>query len=534
MTPVDRRTFLRGALSLGAGMAMTRTGGALAPRRTIAGTHLPARRSRAAGAGDLADLAAQLRGRLIVPGDPSYDRRRLVFDAAYDDVHPQAIALVADDGDVASVLRYAADRGVPLSTRSGGHSLIGASTGRGLVLDVSALDRVRVDTAAETVSIGAGARLIDVNARLRGTRRAIPSGSCPTVAIAGLTLGGGIGILTRRYGLTSDAVRAVDLVTAGGTTLHATETEHPELFWASRGGGGGSFAVVTGFELALFPIDFPFTRYEIEWPWAHRARAFDAWQEWGFDGGRNTTGTFTFSTAGPGARTPTIGVEGVILGPTDAARARLDDLQHRVGARPVERHVSVSSWFRTVKDEFCADVKLSECRLDTAIPPGTLPRFGLSVKSDFVFAPWPADSVAAISESIERRQADRLVTRRPASMNLGKVWFELTGDAAAAPAADATAFAHRGARAVAQLQSRWSADAPADVVSANLEWLRGVYAATAPWRSGAAYVNYPDPDLVDFGTAYFGANLPRLQAVKAAYDPTDLFHGPQSIPLPAA
>jgi FAD/FMN-containing dehydrogenase len=156
-------------------------------------------------------------------------------------------------------------------------------------------------------------------------------------------------------------------------------------------------------------------------------------------------------------------------------------------------------------------------------------RFGLSIKSTFVHGVWPTDAVDVISEWLERRQRDSLMTRLPAATNLGKIWFDALGGAVASVAPDATAFIHRDAASCVQYQSRWNVGAPQAVQAANIAWLEGFHDAMAEWNRGA-YVNYPDPTLQDFAEQYYGANLPRLREVKRTYDPHNFFHFAQSIP----
>jgi hypothetical protein len=199
----------------------------------------------------------------------------------------------------------------------------------------------------------------------------------------------------------------------------------------------------------------------------------------------------------------------------------------------VDHQSVVTDYFHGEKDEFCDDLPLAECRPAYQSPQGKLPRLALSVKSDFVTTAWSDDAVAVISEWIERRQRDSLMTRAPASMNLGKVFLQTMGGAVGDVPADGAAFPHRSAEFSVQFQSRWSIDAPVDVREANIEWLRGFYAAMTPWRSGSAYVNYTDVDLVDWPRAYYGPNVDRLLAVKRAYDPRNVFHSRQSIPVTA-
>ena len=169
---------------------------------------------------------------------------------------------------------------MPLRARSGGHSYEAFSVvDGGLVIDVGGLTGVDVDVARGEAVIGAGVRLLDCYRRLWDDGVTIPAGTCPGVGIAGLTLGGGIGFLSRQYGLTCDNLLAVDLVDADGDVLRASESEHPDLFWALRGGGGGNFGIATAFTFRVHPIG-EVVICTVTWPWDDVAEVVDAWQRW--------------------------------------------------------------------------------------------------------------------------------------------------------------------------------------------------------------------------------------------------------------
>jgi FAD/FMN-containing dehydrogenase len=480
---------------------------------------------------DLARFARELQGRLLVPGSGGYDSARVVFSTQYDDVRPLAIVEAAGADDVVRTVAFAQDQGLRLILRSGGHSTAGFSTGPGLVLDVSHLNRITVAPSGTRARVGSGVKLIQLVAELGRINKAVPAGTCPTVGVAGLTSGGGIGPMSRRHGLTLDSLRRVRLVDAEGRRLTADAGTNPDLFWACRGGGGGNFGIVTEFEFDLVPADAPVTNYSFTLPWSHRARAFEAWQQWSSASPPEFQGYFKFSTAGPGAATPFIAIEGHYLGSQQKAAAHLAELIASAGGAATMREVKTTDYVTAIKDVFCANVSIPKCTLDSQ--GGKVERWGLSLKSTFVQEAWPAGAVDVITEWLERRQRDRLMTRSPAATNLGKVWFDALGGAVASVAPDATAFVHRQAHSCAQYQSRWNAGAPPAVQAANLEWLRGFHGAMAPWNRGA-YVNYGDPDLGDYANQYYGSNLGRLRRVKRAYDPNDFFNFAQSIPLARA
>src|SRR3954470_22178245 len=225
-----------------------------------AGVALLGEPSAAAATGvDYAALKRALTGPLLRPGDAGYASAAKPYNAALGVRRPAAIARVAGADDVRTCVRRVRGHGVPLAARGGGHSYAGFSTpDNGVVVDLSALKTLTVKTDGTAV-IGAGARLIDVYAALAAHGRALPAGSCPTVGIAGLTLGGGVGVLGRSYGLTADRLQRVELVTADGRVHRADAATDGDLFWASRGGGGGNFGVATSLTVSTVPAPPPTT-----------------------------------------------------------------------------------------------------------------------------------------------------------------------------------------------------------------------------------------------------------------------------------
>jgi FAD/FMN-containing dehydrogenase len=199
-------------------------------------------------------LAGRLRGQVVRPGDEDYDRARRVWNAAVDR-HPALIVRPRDVADVAEAVAFARADGLPLAVRGGGHSPAGYGTvDDGLVVDLSAMKRLDVDPERRTAWAEAGLTWGEYNTATHQHGLATPGGDVATVGIAGLTLSGGMGWLMRKHGMTIDNLLAVDLVTADGQRLTASETEHPDLFWALRG-GGGNLGIATGFRYRLHPVD---------------------------------------------------------------------------------------------------------------------------------------------------------------------------------------------------------------------------------------------------------------------------------------
>ncbi|MBW4077660.1 MAG: FAD-dependent oxidoreductase, partial [Acidobacteria bacterium] len=257
--PIDRREFLRRGLQTCAVISGVFTGSlALGACEATTGTLTTSTTSPAlVGPPTMRQwrqLGDALNGALVLPSMPSYAVDRLLYNSKFVDPRPAAIAYCANSNDVARCVDFVARHGIEVSARSGGHSYGGYSSCSGLVVDVSRFDAVRVDTKANVASIGAGTRMIDVYNEIGNRGRLLPGASCPTVGIAGLALGGGVGVFSRKFGLTCDSLRSATLVTADGEQLTVDSNSHPQLLWALQGGGGGNFGIVTSLDFNIHPM----------------------------------------------------------------------------------------------------------------------------------------------------------------------------------------------------------------------------------------------------------------------------------------
>jgi len=475
---------------------------------------------------DWSALARNLQGILIRPDSPNYPIARQLFNPRFDSILPAAIAYCVSPVDVQTCLAFAQRFGVPLAPRAGGHSYAGYSTTTGLVVDVTRMSTVAVNPGNGTVKVGAGARLIDIYAALSQYGFALPGGSCPTVGIAGLTLGGGVGVLGRKFGLTSDNLLAAQIVVADGRVLTCDANHYPDLFWALRGGGGGNFGIVTSFTFRVHSIA-SLSLFTLRWSWSSAAAVVDAWQRWAPSAPDELWSNCVLQASRDPNVYPIVEVGGVYVGDVGPLSSLLSQLTGQINAAPISRYVSGAGLLQTMLDEAgCSDKTVSECHLSSQNPQGLLIRAAYSSKSDYFTRLLPRQGIDNMVNAVARSQFT-------STLGQGGIGLDAFGGAINRVAPGATAFVHRNALFSAQYTANWRGSDPASIVAANRTWLSETWQAMRPYASGAAYQNYIDPDLSNWQQAYYGANLPRLQKVKAAYDPGDLFHFGQSIPLPS-
>ena len=457
---------------------------------------------------DLNTLRASLRGALRLPGDSGYDDARLLYNTRFDSVRPLAVARCADEKDVQTCVRFARDTRTPLRVRSGGHSYIGASSGDALVIDLRALSSVSV--SGDRAAVGAGTGLIDVYDGLSSAGRAIAAGSCPTVGISGLTLGGGIGVLTRAWGLTCDQLVSARVVLADGSVVTCDANTEPDLFWALRG-GGGSFGVVTSLEFATHPAP-PLALGFLIFDWKDAASVVVGWQSWMKSAPRELWSTAHLE-GGEGER----GVTMHAVWPASATsmNAELDRFVALVGRAPTYREAGV----RTYRDVMlleggCVGRPVSACHLKGTTPDGVYSRETYAAASVVAQDPLSDGAIDIIVGGIERT-----------SVGGAAVLIDSLGGAVSRVAPDATAFPHRNAFAVLQIIASWQNGSSGD---ASQRWLGETAGQTRKRVGIGAYANYPD-DTSNWATAYYGANYLRLADVKLRYDPDGVFTFPQSI-----
>ncbi|MDA0564170.1 FAD-binding oxidoreductase [Streptomonospora sp. S1-112] len=445
------------------------------------------------------ELRASVAGRVLVPGDPDYDDARSLADPRFRLVRPSAVVRCAGTDDVRAALAFARRHRLTPRPRSGGHSYAGYSTGPGLVVDVSLMDAVEVE--GETARVAAGARSGAVARVLQDHGRLLPLGTCPGVGIAGLALGGGMGTVGRRYGLTLDHVRAARIVLADGRVLDCTPDSHADLLWALRGAGAGNFGVVTRFTFRTRTAPTVHS-FLLEWPWRHAAAVLEAWQGWAPDlpDCMSTQAALRVAQA-------RVTVTGAWLGGADGSAAYLDQFVGAVGHEP-HRTARGSSTYPESIDFLWEGLAVGS----SGPPPRAFHR------DDLLTRPLPSRAVADL--------LGRLGADRPAGQERYCVLDLMGGAYGHDPD---TAWSHRSC--LFDVRYRAAVPAGADLADALAAraWADSFARALAPWACGQSYQNHISAARPDWARAYYGDHLDRLRHVKAAYDPDRLFRYPQGI-----
>nr|MBA2677640.1 FAD-dependent oxidoreductase [Ktedonobacteraceae bacterium] len=330
---------------------------------------------------DWSALAKSLNGTLVRPDSSQYATARQLFSARFDAVHPVGIAYCASPADVRACLAFAHKFSLPFAVRAGGHSYEGYSTTMGLVVDVTRMNTVSVNAGVATV--GAGTRLIDVYSSLARQGVILPAGSCSTVGVAGLTLGGGTGVLGRKFGLTCDNLLSAQVVLANGQMLMCDASHDADLFWALRGGGGGNFGVATSFTFRTHSLS-SLSLFTFTWPWNTAASVVDAWQNWAPHAPDELWSNCVLIAPADKGTAPFVVVNGVYVGNVDPLNSLLTQFTTRISAPPASRYVTGASVLNTMLYEAgCSGKTVGQCHLPTQDPQGQVQRDTSGVKSDY-------------------------------------------------------------------------------------------------------------------------------------------------------
>ena len=453
------------------------------------------------GDAEVRALAARMRGPLLRPGDAAYDPARRVFNGLFDR-RPALIARCAGTRDVVEAVGLARRHRLLTAIRGGGHSVAGHSTcDAGLVVDVSAMNAVHVDEARRVVRVGGGALWGDVDRATQPFGLATPGGIVSHTGVAGLTLGGGIGWLRNAFGLSCDNLVSAEIVTAEGDVLTVSAQDHPDLFWALRG-GGGNFGVVTAFELALHPVGPHVAVVFAFYPLAAARRVLAAWRAW-VASAPDAAATEVVTWTAPAAPhlPPAVHDRDVVIAAGVYAGDADEGLRVLQSLATFEQPLAVLSTampYVQVQQAFDA----------------VLPNTGE------VLAYWKSLSLRELSDEAIAIMAGRAEHRSSRST---MVFVQHLGVAIRRVPAEATAFGPRDAAFVINVMGDWRDPRDTD---RHVAWVRDAWARLAPQSTGAAYVNYlgaDDGETPGLVRSSFGRNYDRLAAIKARYDPVNLF-----------
>jgi FAD/FMN-containing dehydrogenase len=455
------------------------------------------------GEATLGELESTLRGRLVRPGDPDYDQARAVWNAAHDR-HPALIIRCAGTADVVRAVEFARSEGLQVAVRGGAHSIAGFSTSDGgVVIDTSPMQGIRVDPAGQRVVAEPGITWSAFDHETQAFGLAVTGGLVSSTGIAGFTLGGGIGWLLRKCGLTCDNLVSADVVTADGQLVTASEHEHPDLFWALRG-GGGNFGVVTSLEYRLHPVGPLVFAGPVFYAAADAAQVLRGWRDLTATMPDELTTLANILVAPPVPFLPqavhgqmVIGIIGVYAGSVEDGTRATQPL--RTLAEPI------------------ADLM------------GPMPYTTMQSLLDPL---WPAGAQNYFTGTMLRELTDDTIDTLLARHAVGRapvheLHLHHGGGAMANAPAGGTAFAHRDATYILNIIAR-SADREGFETHAG--WARATHQAMDPWSTGGGYVNFtsePGQDKVQ--ASYPPTTYARLVAAKDRYDPTNLFQLNQNI-----
>jgi len=440
----------------------------------------------------VAALRATLTGDVIDRADARYDEARRVWNGLIDR-HPGVIARCTSRADVVAALAAAREYRPAVSIRGGGHQVAGSAVcDDGLVIDLSTMTGVDVDPHTRTARVGPGARWADVNRETQRHGLVVPGGEVSETGVAGLTLGGGMGVLQRAYGLSCDALRSVEIVTADGVVRTASATEHPDLFWALRGGGRG-IGVVTAMEFVLRPLGPEVAMAQVIYPHEEAASVLAAWRDLVPRMPEAVSPELAIWSIPPDPQIPAamhgvpmVMVAGLYAGPVEEGVAALAPLA-RLGTPMMDASAVV-------------DYATSQTGPDPLFPPGARYFF----KSHFLEQFDDGAAAAVLAAGASRPTPQSLVIVRTMGGAIGRVGPE------------ESAFAHRRARFNVSIDAGWTDPA---MDGSAIGWARGAWDSLAPFATGGVYVNFAGLDEDADRTSSFGVHAARLDAIARAYDP---------------
>jgi len=442
------------------------------------------------------ELKSRFEGQVIQPSNPTYDSARQIWNSMIDK-RPAIIARCATTSDVVHAVNFARDHGLVLAIRGGGHNIAGSALcDDGLVVDLSLMKDAQVDAGARRVTIQAGATLGDFDAATQKHGLATPVGINSTTGLAGLTLGGGFGWLSRKYGMTVDNLESAEVVTADGKVVRASASENPDLFWALRG-GSGNFGVVTRFEFRLYPVGPDVLTGLIVYPLTEAKKVLQQYREFTKKAPDELSVWTVLRLAPP-----------LPFLPASAHGKGMVALALMYAGEPEQGKPLVEPLrkFGTVLGEHI----------------GVQPYTAWQQAFDPLLAPgarnyWKSHNFS----SIDDRLIDEVVS---ALGNLPsphcEIFFGGLGGATTRLAPEATAYPHRNVAFAMNVHGRWETAAED---AKCIRWARDFFEASAPYANGGVYVNFLTADEGDRVRAAYGPNYDRLVQVKKKYDPKNLF-----------
>jgi FAD/FMN-containing dehydrogenase len=447
-------------------------------------------------------LKSKLRGQALQPGEAGYDEARSIWNAMIDR-HPALIVKSAGAADVIQTVAFARDNGQLLSVRAGGHNIGGLAIGEGgITLDLSAMKSVRIDPTALRAYVEPGATLRDFDHEAQAFGLATPLGINSTTGVAGLTLGGGFGWISRKYGLSIDNLVSAQIVTADGKLLRASAAEHPDLFWAIRG-GGGNFGVVTAFEFGLHPVGPEVFGGLIAYPLAQAPAVLQGLRD-RFSGMPDDLTVWAVMRLAPplpflppeSHGKPIVVLAICYIGPVANGPQLVEPLR-KLGT-PYGEHVGPMP-FAAWQQAF-----------DPLLTPGARNY-------------WKSHNFAGLDDGLITLLTDYL-GKLPSPHT--EIFIGSMGGQTNRVAVDATAYPSRDANFIMNVHGRWTDPADDDTCIA---WSRAVFQAAAPYAQGSVYVNFMTQEEDDRVGAAYGPNYARLADVKRQYDPGNLFRHNQNI-----
>ncbi|HEY5996477.1 MAG TPA: FAD-binding oxidoreductase [Candidatus Deferrimicrobiaceae bacterium] len=453
-------------------------------------------------AGKVDEFRNGFRGEIILPGEHAYEDARKIWNAMIDK-RPAIIARCADATDVVRSVGFARDNALLLAVRGGGHNIAGnAMCDDGLVIDLSSMKAATVDPAGRLATIEGGATLADLDAATQAFGLATPTGINSTTGIAGLTLGGGFGWLSRKFGMTVDNLESAEVVTAAGETVTASATSHPDLFWALRG-GSGNFGVVTRFGFRLHPVGPDLLSGLIVYPLSEAKAVLQRYREF-MDTAPDELSVWPVLRLAP----PLPFLPEAVHGTGIVALALIYVGDPKAG----ERLVEPLRGFGTLLGEHV----------------GVQPYVAWQKAFDPLLAHgarnyWKSHNFTKLEDGLFDTVIDA-IGKQPSPQC--EIFFGSIGGATTRPAPDSTAYAHRATRFVMNVHGRWENK---DDDNRCIGWARDFFRASAPFASGGVYVNFLTADEGDRVRSAYGPNYDRLARVKRMYDPGNLFRVNQNI-----